>query len=273
MGVGYCILGVSSRGWARGVPRITLTLAYALLSAGFLAGLGSCARPPSRVEFPELRKEAFVYTLQPGETLFDLAERHYGERSLGWALAITNELPDPERLEPGTSILIPRRREVLVSMFELRRSAKLPYNRGTYLLELRRHREAIRQLERAVAAAPEIVTARYHLGLAYLREGRIPESVRELEEVVRRGPLDRDFRYALGCAHLEHGAFERARREFKQALAFDTDYAPAQFGWALAAERLGKRREAARAWREYLNMNPEGEWAERARGHLVDLLD
>ncbi len=239
--------------------------------AMFMLSSGCGAPPPPR--FPDYPDDLILYTIQPGETLYDLAERIYGERSLAWSLAIVNELPNPGEVETGFTVFTPKDRQILVSMAEQRRGAKRPYNRGTYLLELGRDREAIGQLEKALSAAPEVVTPRYHLALAYLRDGRTIEAVDALEEVVTRRPLDRDFRYALGCAYLMQGSVKEARREFEQAARFDAAFAPARFGVALALEMAGKRKDAAHAWRAFLEMNPEGEWADRARAYLKDLYD
>jgi len=253
------------------------TQVLCLLVAGalglWIVGLPGCAPPPSRDAFPDIPIDATFYTLQPGETLFDLAERTYRDRSLGWALAVVNELSDPGQPHPGVLIMIPHQSGILTSMFEARRVAKRPYNRGTYLLEVGRTREAVDQLERALERAPEIINARYHLGVAYLRQNRIPEALEELEEVVARRPLDRDYRYALGCAYLEERKCEEAKRQFQQALRFDPQFAEAQFGLALTLGRLGDRRGAVNAWRVYLDLNPDGAWAERARSHLLELYD
>ncbi|MCK4547573.1 MAG: tetratricopeptide repeat protein [Candidatus Eisenbacteria sp.] len=238
-----------------------------------LALLTTCAPPPPVLPPPDYPDQMTLYTLQPGETLHDLAERSYGDRSLGWSLAIVNEFPDPGMPEAGTTIYIPNSPEILVSMAQQRGAAKRPYNRGTVLLELGRNREAIRQLEQALSVVPEVVAPRYHLGVAYLREGRVEEAVMELEEVARRRPLDRDFRYALGCAYLEQGTLEAARRQFDQAFRFDNSFAPAQFGLALALHLQGKRRDAAKAWRGYLEMDPTGDWAEQARRRLMSLYE
>lgn len=235
--------------------------------------LAGCGGPPSKARFPEYSEDLLLYTVQPGETLYDLAERTYGERSLAWSLAIVNEVADPGRMEPGDAVFIPRDRDILVSMALDRRGAKRPYNRGTMLLEMGRDREAMSQLEKALEAAPAVVTPRYHLALAYLREGRAADAVREMEEVVQRRPLDRDFRYALGCAYLRQGSLKEARREFEQAIRFDAGFAPARFGVALCLQMSGKRKDAMRAWRAYLEMDPDGEWADRANAFLMDLYD
>jgi tetratricopeptide (TPR) repeat protein len=246
----------------------------AFVSSVFLmAFLGGCGGPPPKARFPEYTEDLLLYTIQPGETLYDLAERTYGERSLAWSLAIVNEVADPGRMEPGAMVFMPRDRNILVSMGLDRRDAKRPYNRGTILLEMGRDREAISQLEKALDAAPAVVTPRYHLALAYLREGRVGDAVREMEEVVQRRPLDRDFRYALGCAYLRQGSLKEARREFEQAIRFDAGFAPARFGVALCLQMSGKRKDAMRAWRAYLEMDPDGEWADRANAFLMDLYD
>ncbi len=258
----------------RGERRLRSRVGIAFVSTVFLmAFLAGCGGPPPKARFPDYAEDLILYTVQPGETLYDLAERTYGERSLAWSLAIVNEVADPGRMEPGVSVFIPRDRDILVSMALDRRKAKRPYNRGTILLEMGRDREAISQLEKALEIAPSVVTPRYHLALAYLREGRAEDAVREMEEVVHRRPLDRDFRYALGCAYLEQGSLKKARREFDQAIRFDADFAPARFGVALCLQMSGKKKDALRAWRAYLDVDPDGEWADRANAFLMDLYD
>ncbi len=262
--------GVVLRRGAGGTGRLRKAIVLPAVLAVVLQG---CGGPPPPPKYPGHPEDLILYTIQPGETLYDLAERHYGERSLAWSLAIVNELPNPGEVDTAASVFIPLDRKILISIARQRQAAKRPYNRGTYLLELGRDREAIQQLEQALAVAPEVVVPRYHLALAYLRDGRIPEAVAELEEVAVRRPLDRDFRYALGYAYLKQGSFKEARREFEQAARFDSEFAPARFGVALAFQMAGKKKEAVRAWRVYLEMNPEEEWADRANGYLMDLYD
>ena len=247
-----------------GRPRALAALALAAVWAG-------CGGPPEPVPYPDRPDGVTAYTVQPGETLYDLAERFYGDRSRAWDLALVNELAGPDQPAAGDIVYIPVDPGMLEAMAVRRRPAKEPYNRGTALLEWGRDREAARQLARAVEETPEAVTPLYHLAVAELRQGRTDEALEHLEEVVRRRPLDADFRYALGCAYLEEERVDDARRAFEQALRFEPGWPAAMYGIALSAHLKEDRKEAARLWRAYLQAEPSGAWADRARTHLTTL--
>lgn len=54
------------------------------------------------VQYPEVRR----VTIQPGENLWEIARREYGTPWAYGALAITNGIPDPERIRAGGELVI-----------------------------------------------------------------------------------------------------------------------------------------------------------------------
>jgi tetratricopeptide (TPR) repeat protein len=76
----------------------------------FLAALA--LDPTSRPAFDTLQSdtrevEFVTYTVRAGDTLSDLAQRYYGDRSRSEVIWETNQLPPNPRLTPGTTLKIP----------------------------------------------------------------------------------------------------------------------------------------------------------------------
>ena len=63
-------------------------------------------------------------------------------------------------------------------------------------------------------------------------------------------------------------AAEAAIKLYDKALETDPKFADAHFNLAMAHEALGDRTRAKRHWKRYLELDPEGTWADVAREHL-----
>jgi nucleoid-associated protein YgaU len=77
------------------------------------ADTGVTSSPPSSVtprQSDGLQPASVTYTVRRGDTLRGIAEWFYGDRSRSQALYAANRsrIGDPEELEPGTVLLIPR---------------------------------------------------------------------------------------------------------------------------------------------------------------------
>lgn len=58
----------------------------------------------SRLQFLDAPK---VYTIQPGESLSQLAQEHYGDTDYWRELALVNRAPQPNHIQPGEEVLLP----------------------------------------------------------------------------------------------------------------------------------------------------------------------
>ncbi|HSQ62362.1 MAG TPA: tetratricopeptide repeat protein [Polyangiaceae bacterium] len=52
-------------------------------------------------------------------------------------------------------------------------------------------------------------------------------------------------------------------------MARDARFADAHFNLAMAYEQLGERGKARGHWKRYLDLEPQGTWADIARKHLT----
>ncbi len=85
--------------------------------------------------------------------------------------------------------------------------------------------------------------------------------------------LDEDYveaRANLGCVLAETGQLELAVAAFQGALEYHEDYLDAHYHLARAYDELESREEAERHWSIFLDLAPEGPWAEEARLRLGD---
>jgi Flp pilus assembly protein TadD len=80
-----------------------------------------------------------------------------------------------------------------------------------------------------------------------------------------------DLRLTLGYVEYDSGRFAAAASEFRQFLRERPDHAAAQYGLGLACYRMKDRDGAIRAWSQYLRIQPNGKWAEKAREYMQEL--
>lgn len=72
----------------------------------------------------------------------------------------------------------------------------------------------------------------------------------------------------LGNVLLEVGQDDEALRAYRQALQLNKHYADAHYNLADALEQMGRPTQARPHWKDYLALEPFGEWAEYARQRL-----
>jgi tetratricopeptide (TPR) repeat protein len=84
--------------------------------------------------------------------------------------------------------------------------------------------------------------------------------------------LDEDYveaRANLGCVLAEIGRLELAVAAFEGALAYHRDYPDVHYHLARTLEELDRKSEAARHWRDFIELCPDSPWADEARQRLA----
>lgn len=126
---------------------------------------------------------------------------------------------------------------------------------GISLVELGRDAEAIKQLEMNLQATAENAAALYSLGLAYLRLDK-PE-LRWAIERLEKLPAGRPASHLLkGQAFLAGREYERAIAEFQAAEKLNPDLPKLNYSLGLAAQQLGRNKEALAAFEAELRRSP-----------------
>jgi tetratricopeptide (TPR) repeat protein len=249
-----------------GKTRLKIYLCLALLLA---AGL-SCRKPAPAYTIIA-GKEGYTHSISEGETLEAIAERYYGDRSLGKALGEYNQIDPLKPLEPGTTLLVPFDQAELEKIRSIQEAQTL-YNRGTMLARTGQYEDAVRYLEQAVETSPAHVDAWYNLALAYMKLERTQKAGDILHKLVNSFPSEKTYWYSLGALMRDAGDFKQALREFERALDLDPAYKEARYALALTYEDLGETEEARREWERYLEMDPDSVWSEEARLRLENLM-
>jgi tetratricopeptide (TPR) repeat protein len=121
---------------------------------------------------------------------------------------------------------------------------------------------------KALELDPALANALTNLGNVRFRRG-FPE---EAEVFYRRAlAIDKEqpeAYYNLGFLYYERGDAKSAVPCFEHAVQADPAFADAHFNLAMALEEVNDRQGARRHWQVYLQLEPNGAWAEVAKRHL-----
>lgn len=127
---------------------------------------------------------------------------------------------------------------------------------GISLVELGRDAEAIKQLEMNLQVTGQDAAALYSLGLAYLRLEK-PE-LRWAIEQLEKLPAGRPASHLLkGQAFLAGREYERAISELQAAEKLNPDLPKLNYSRGLAAQQLGRNKEALAAFEAELRRSPK----------------
>jgi len=136
---------------------------------------------------------------------------------------------------------------------------------------------AERLYREAIAIDPKLAIAYTNLGNVRYRKGEEADAVELYEKAIAIDDRQPEAHYNLGYLRMERGKFGAAIESLRTAVACDSRFADAHFNLAMALEQSGGstnedrraiRTEAHSHWRRYLDLEPEGTWADIARAHL-----
>ena len=128
--------------------------------------------------------------------------------------------------------------------------------------------EAARAYRRALALEPDFADAHCNLGTVHYNLGERAEARSAYEAALALDPGHLEAHFNLGNLLEEDGRREGALRHYKCAIRTDPFFAEAHLNLALLYEKLQLTRSARAHWRRYLQIAPEGSWADVARDRL-----
>ncbi|MDJ0787508.1 MAG: tetratricopeptide repeat protein [Myxococcota bacterium] len=128
--------------------------------------------------------------------------------------------------------------------------------------------EAIAAYRRAIELEPRFADAHCNLGTLFYNRGDRDAARRAYEDVLEIDPNHLEASFNLGNLFEEEGRRETALHHYKTAVRADPFFPEAHLNLALLYEKLGLSRSAGDHWRRYLQLVPEGSWAELARDRL-----
>jgi DNA-binding response OmpR family regulator len=108
-------------------------------------------------------------------------------------------------------------------------------------------------------------------GEALLERGQYREAIAELKRAATEHPKSAAAQLALGNAYLESDQPKNALKPLQQASSLDGNNARAQLLLGTAWQSVGKNGEAVKAYKRYLELEPDGEYAHDVRLILENL--
>ena len=128
--------------------------------------------------------------------------------------------------------------------------------------------EAIEAYRRALALDPTLADAHCNLGTAWYNRGDREAARASYEAALAQYPAHREANFNLANLLEEAGRREAAIHHYKRAVTADPCFADAHLNLALLYEKIGIPRRGREHWRRYLQVAPDGTWAEVARQRL-----
>ncbi len=124
----------------------------------------------------------------------------------------------------------------------------------------------------ALAVEEDFAEAHFNLANVLRCQGNSEAAERHYRQSLRYEPGFVFAWYNLAYLLDEQDRLVEAASALRRALAVFPGFADAHFNLALCCQRLGDRQQAIVHWRAYLSLDPDGECAEAAHGHLEALL-
>ena len=121
---------------------------------------------------------------------------------------------------------------------------------------------------RALGLDPQLAIAHTNLGNIRFRRGDDAGAEASYLRALAIDDKQPEAHYNLGYVMLERGDAIRAVPFFETAITRDPRFADAHFNLAMALEQLRDHPKAHMHWRRYLELEPQGTWADIAREHL-----
>ncbi len=129
---------------------------------------------------------------------------------------------------------------------------------------------AIAAYRRAIELDPDFADAHCNLGTVLYNQGRRPDARACFDRALALAPDHLEAHFNLANVLEEEDRNEGALRHYKDAARIDPLFADVRLNLALLYEKLGLHRTARPHWERYVQLVPEGPWAEVARKHLRD---
>jgi tetratricopeptide (TPR) repeat protein len=129
-------------------------------------------------------------------------------------------------------------------------------------------KEAEALYRQALELDPWLAIAYTNLGNICFRKGEEADAEKLYHRALQIDTRQPEAQYNLGYLMLERGRPSDAIPHFLGAIEADPKFADAYFNLAMAYEGIGDAPKARPCWKQYLDLEPAGTWAEIARKHL-----
>jgi tetratricopeptide (TPR) repeat protein len=118
---------------------------------------------------------------------------------------------------------------------------------------------------RSLMFDPQLVPALVNLANIHYESDQLVEAEALYEKAIRTDPECFEGYFNLGNIHHDLARYDEALGAYREALALNAGYPEAHFYLAVTLEKLGRSAEAKPHWKQYRELEPEGEFVELAR--------
>lgn len=130
---------------------------------------------------------------------------------------------------------------------------------------------ALADFDRALSLNPEYAVAAYNRGCLKSLMEDLPGAILDFTLAAHLNPNDLMAWYNRGSAYLDMGEPSSARPDFERCVSIDGNHGPSHLGLALCARAAGRKEEAVREFRSFLQLAPTHPLAAQAREWLAEL--
>ena len=172
---------------------------------------------------------------------------------------------------PADADLERRRDEYLTRLASTPNDAGTLNALGLLLQKMGENEDALARFERAIALEPRTPAFRMNFANLAAALGQWGRAIDQYRETLLLARQDYPAQYALAIALQRKGDDELAIAEFTKARHLKPGQALIALGLAASLERIGRKDEAIREYRDFLALQPNSGDAGRVRIHLATL--
>ena len=144
-------------------------------------------------------------------------------------------------------------------------------NLGQVLARAGRASEAIRHFDRAVELKPDAWAYHFNRARAYAAMQQWPRAIAGYRDAARLFPEDYATQFNLAKALQTNGDLPGALEAFQRAIQLAPGQADFHLSYGLALEAAKRPRDAAAAYKQFLELEPESPEAEKVKARVSEL--
>lgn len=238
---------------------------YAALTAASCVFVG-CAQKARK---PMEGEKVLSHVVARGESLEKIADDYYGDPGRADEIRDFNLL-EADEVSDGDVIRVYMTPSDMNAL-KRRKQARVPYNAGLELVARGAFLDATTKFGEAARLDPDFAEAQYNLGVTFQKLDAHEKAIDAFKRAIRLRPDKPEYHCAKGGSYFFLDRYRDAIKAFEEALRKDPYNLKAQYSLAAALEKRGDVARARKAWKRYLELDGDSDWAARARSRLEEL--
>jgi len=135
-------------------------------------------------------------------------------------------------------------------------SAMTYYNRGTYLMNEKKYKEALDDFNKTIELNNRYANAYFNRGKVLLDNNRLDEAMSDFNKVIELKPLNADAYYSRGVIYFNRKNYEASIKEYTKAIELKPDFSDAFYTRANSLRELKRNEEALKDYNKSIELKP-----------------